>query len=165
MRSSFVRAMVFQSMTKFLPDSRWVLGSLLFIADKFGDLNLQEPESCEVNRSGTDHIPPAPVWVDLINEAQLGHGLVKLGKTDPNPSGDKVDHTLADSTTIIDPIYQSSPESESEGNREVYMVGQGEEPPEMTIEEIQREEEEEEEIARTTHLARDAERGKKHNDL
>jgi hypothetical protein len=71
---------------------------------------------------------------------------------------------LADSTAIIDPIYQSSPESESEGNREVYMVGQGEEPPEMTIEEIQREEEEEE-IARTTHLARDAERGKKHNDL
>jgi hypothetical protein len=49
MRSSFMRAMVFQSTTKFLPGSRWVLGSLLFIADEFGDLNHQEPELREVN--------------------------------------------------------------------------------------------------------------------
>jgi hypothetical protein len=40
MRSSFVRAMAFQSTTKFLLGSRWVLGSLLFIGNKFGDLNL-----------------------------------------------------------------------------------------------------------------------------
>jgi hypothetical protein len=40
-----VRAMEFQSTTKFLSDSRSVLGSLLFVADKFGDLNFQEPES------------------------------------------------------------------------------------------------------------------------
>jgi hypothetical protein len=39
-RSSFMRAMTFQSTTKFLPGSRWVLGSLLFVANKFGDLNL-----------------------------------------------------------------------------------------------------------------------------
>jgi hypothetical protein len=32
--------MTFQSTTKFLPGPRWVLGSLLFIADKFEDLNL-----------------------------------------------------------------------------------------------------------------------------
>jgi hypothetical protein len=64
---------------------------------------------------------------------------------------------------IIDPIHQSSPESDSESNREVYMVGQGEEPPEKTIEEIQREVEEE--IAWAAHLARDAERGKRHNSL
>jgi hypothetical protein len=58
-RLSFVRAILFQSTTKFLPDSRWVLGSLLFITDIFGDLNLQEPESPEVVGSGTSHLSPA----------------------------------------------------------------------------------------------------------
>jgi hypothetical protein len=61
MRSSFVRAMTFQSTTKFLPGSRWFLGSLLFITDKFGDLSLQEPKMREDVRSGTDRLPPAPV--------------------------------------------------------------------------------------------------------
>jgi hypothetical protein len=99
--SSFMRAMVFQSTTKFLPGSRWVLGSLLFIADNFGDLNLQDSESREVS---------------LINEAQLGHGLVMLGKTDPDPLGDKADHTSVVPGAITDPIHQSSPESDSEGD-------------------------------------------------
>jgi hypothetical protein len=40
MRSSFVRAMEYQSTTKFLPGSRWFLGSLHFVSDKFGDLTL-----------------------------------------------------------------------------------------------------------------------------
>jgi hypothetical protein len=40
MRSDYVRSMAFQSTTKFLSSSRWFLGSLLFIADKFGDLSL-----------------------------------------------------------------------------------------------------------------------------
>jgi hypothetical protein len=163
MRSSFMRAVAFQSTTKFLLGSRWVLGSLFFIADMFGDLNLWEPESCEVVRSGTDHLPLALVWVGLVHKAQLRHGLVKLGKTNPDPSGDKTGHTSAVLAAIIDPIHQSSPESDSESNREVYMVGQGEEPPEKTIEEIQREVEEE--IAWAAHLARDAERGKRHNSL
>jgi hypothetical protein len=48
-RSDYVRSMVFQSTTKFLLGSRWVLGSLLFVADKFGDLSLQELESLEVS--------------------------------------------------------------------------------------------------------------------
>jgi hypothetical protein len=39
-RSSFVRAMTYQSTTKFLPGSRWFLGSLQFITDKFRDLTL-----------------------------------------------------------------------------------------------------------------------------
>jgi hypothetical protein len=63
-----MRAMVFQSTMKFLPDSRWVLGSL-FIADKIGDMKLRLPESCEVVRSCTNCFPPALVRVDLINEA------------------------------------------------------------------------------------------------
>jgi hypothetical protein len=56
-----MRAVAFQSTTKFLLGSRWVLGSLFFIADMFGDLNLWEPESCEVVRSGTNHLPLALV--------------------------------------------------------------------------------------------------------
>jgi hypothetical protein len=74
MGSSFVRAIAYQSTTKFLPGSRWFLGSLQFITDKFGYLTLHEPESCEVIGSGTDHLHPAPVRVNLINEAQLRHG-------------------------------------------------------------------------------------------
>jgi hypothetical protein len=72
-RSSIVSAMVFPSTAKFLLCSRWVLGSLLFIVDKFGDLILQEPESREVIGSGTDRLPSTPVRVGLINEAQLRH--------------------------------------------------------------------------------------------
>jgi hypothetical protein len=143
-----MRAMVFQSTTKFLPGLRWVLGSLLFIADNFGDLNLQDSESREVS---------------LINEAQLGHGLVMLGKTDPDPLGDKADHTSVVPGAITDPIHQSSPESDSEGDWEVYMVEQGEEPLEKTVEEIQWEAEEE--ISWAARLARDAKKGKRHNDL
>jgi hypothetical protein len=65
--------MAFQSTTKFLPGSRWVLGYLLFIADKCGDLNLHEPESCEVTGLGTGHLQLALVQVGLVNEAQLRH--------------------------------------------------------------------------------------------
>jgi hypothetical protein len=143
MRSYYVRSMVFQSTIKFLPSSRWVLGSLLFINDKFGDLSLQELESSEIAGSGTSHLPPAPVQVILISEAQLRHGSIKLGEADSDPSGDKVDHNQASSPATIDPIYQSPPESDSEGDREVFMVGQGEQPIEKIIKEMAREAEEE----------------------
>jgi hypothetical protein len=66
--------------------------------------------------------------VGLINEAQLRHGPSKLGKIDLDPTEVKADHTLAIPTTTTDPIYQSSSESDFEGDREVYMVGNGEEP-------------------------------------
>jgi hypothetical protein len=126
-RSSFVRAIAFQSTTKFLPGSRWILGSLLFIADKFGDLNHQEPESREVVRSGTGRLPPAPVRVSLVNKAQLRHGVSKLGKRDPDPAWDKANHTMTVLVATTDLIHQSSPEFNFEGGREVYMVGYGEE--------------------------------------
>jgi hypothetical protein len=132
--------------------SMWFLGSLQFITDKFGDLTLQEPES---------HV--APVQVGLVNEAQLRHRLSKLGKTDIDPTEDKANHTLAVPAATTDPINQSSLESDSEGGGEVFMVGNGEEPPEKIVEEIQREAEEE--IAHKACLAREAERGKRHNSL
>jgi hypothetical protein len=97
----------------------------------------------EVIGSGTSRLPPAPVPVSLVNEAQLKHGLDKLGKMDQDPSGDKTDHTLVVLATVTDPIHHSSPKSDSEGDREVYMVGQRGEPLKKTVEEIQWEAEEE----------------------
>jgi hypothetical protein len=97
----------------------------------------------EVIGSGTSRLPPAPVPVSLVNEAQLKHRLDKLGKMDQNPSRDKADHTLAVLAAITDPIHHSSPKSDSEGDREVYMVGQRGEPLKKTVEEIQGEAEEE----------------------
>jgi hypothetical protein len=86
---------------------------------------------------------------------------------DMDPAGDKADHILAVSVATIDQIYQSSLESDSEGGREVYIVGNGEELPGKTTEEIQREVEEE--IAHVANLSRELDQardtGKKHNGL
>jgi hypothetical protein len=60
-------------------------------------------------------------------------------------------------------MYQSSPESDSEGGGEVYMVGKREELLDKTIEEIQWETDVE--LARAACLAREAKRGKRHNGL
>jgi hypothetical protein len=56
-RSNFMRTMAFQSTTKFLPGSRWFLGSLEFLTDKFENLSLQEQELSKVTGSGTGHLP------------------------------------------------------------------------------------------------------------
>jgi hypothetical protein len=53
-----------------------------------------------------------------------------------DPTGDNADHTLAFLAATIDPIYQSSPESDSEGGGEVYMVGNREELSDNMVEEI-----------------------------
>jgi hypothetical protein len=162
-RSCFVRAMTYQSTTKFLNGSRWFLESLQFITNKFRDLTLQEPESRGIIRSCTDRLPPAPVQVSLINEPQLGHRLSELGKTGVDPTWDKADHILAVPVAATDPIYQSSPESDSEGGGEVYMVGNVEELPDKLVEEIQWETDKE--LAHAARLAREAERGKRHNGM
>jgi hypothetical protein len=80
-----------------------------------------------------------------------------LGKTDPEVAGDKADHTRIVHAATVDTIHQSSLESDSEDDKEVYMVGHGDQLLEKTAEQIQWEAEEE--------VARDAERGKMHNDL
>jgi hypothetical protein len=101
-----MRSMTFQSSNKFLPDSRWVLGSLLFIVDKFGDLSLQEPESREVTGLDTDHIPLIPARVGLVHEAQLKHGFNTLGEAESDPSWDKADHHGVSCPATANPIYQ-----------------------------------------------------------
>jgi hypothetical protein len=163
MRLSFVRAMAYQYTTKFLLDSRWCLGSLQFITDKFGDLTLQEPKLHRIVRSGTGHLPPHPIRVGPINEAQIRHGLSDLGKMDSDPVGDKVDHTMAVLVATTDPIYQTSQESDSEGGGKVNMVGNREELPEKKVEEIRWEVDEE--IFCVDHLASEDERGKRDNGL
>jgi hypothetical protein len=107
-RFNYVRLMVFQSASKFLPSSRLGFGSLLFIADKMGDLSLQEPESWEITRSGTNRFPPTPARVGLTCETQLGH---RSGEPESNPSGDNADHHEICCLITVDPIYKLSLES------------------------------------------------------
>jgi hypothetical protein len=59
-----------------------------------------------------------------------------------DPVGDKADHILAVPVATLDPIYQPSSESDSECGGEVYMMGQGDQPPGKITEEIQRQAEE-----------------------
>jgi hypothetical protein len=104
MRFDYVRSMTFKSTNKFIPDSRWVLGSLLFIVDKFRYLSLQESESQEVVRSSTDRLSLALVRVDLVNEAQLRHKSSELGEAESDPLGDKANHKKISSPPATDPI-------------------------------------------------------------
>jgi hypothetical protein len=124
-RSSFVRAMVFQSTTKFLPDSRWFLGSLEFLTDKFGNLSLQELELNKVTGSGTDRLPLDLFQVSLVNKTQPRHELGSLEKKDTYPAKVKADHTLADQIAATDTICSPVSVSDSKYSSEVYMVEQG----------------------------------------
>jgi hypothetical protein len=154
MRFNYVRSLVSRSSSKFLPNSKWDFGSLLFIADKFGDLSLQETESWEITGSGTDHVPPISAQVGLVSEARLGHGFSASGEAESDPSGDKADHHEIGCPTAVDPINQPPPEFDSDSGREVYMVGQGEPATNQTTLQIAREADDE--IARATRLAQEA---------
>jgi hypothetical protein len=70
---------------------------------------------------------------------------------------------MAAPAAITDRICLSPPESDSEGSGEVYMVGNSEKLSDKTDEEIQWETDIEH--ARTARLAREAETGKRHNDM
>jgi hypothetical protein len=84
-----------------------------------------------------------------------------LGEADSDPSGDKANHNQIGYPTAIDPIDPSSPESDSDYGREIYMVAQGDQPAEKTTEKIAREAEEE--LTRMTWLARETDKGKSDN--
>jgi hypothetical protein len=104
-RSSFVKAMTFQSTTMFFSWLKLVLGSLQFVSDKFGDLSLQEPKASEVIGSSTSHLPPALVRVGQVNESQHVHRFRELGKMDLDSTGDKADHTPTVHVAATDPIF------------------------------------------------------------
>jgi hypothetical protein len=112
-----MRTMAFQSTTKFLPNSRWFLGSLEFLTDKFGNPSLQESELSKAIRSGTGCLPPVPVRVGLINELQLGHRLSSLWEADSDPAEDRANHSLATQAGTTDAIYSPSSEFDSEYGR------------------------------------------------
>jgi hypothetical protein len=52
-----VKSMEFQALIKFLPVSRFMLGSLHFITTQLGDLMMQEPELPKIQGSDFDWIP------------------------------------------------------------------------------------------------------------
>jgi hypothetical protein len=150
--------MAFQSTTKFPHGLRWVLGSLLFIADKFKDLSLHEPELPKVTGSGTVRLPPTLVRVHPVNEAHLRHGSSEPGEVGLDPLEGKVDHhRIRYAPHATDPFYQ--PPSGFNCRREVYMVALGEQLTEKTTKEITWEAEEE--FARAAQLAREVVKGKK----
>jgi hypothetical protein len=66
--------MAFQSTSKFFLGSRLVFGSVLFIADKMGDLSLQELESLEIVGLGIDHFPPPP-QLESVSHARHNSGM------------------------------------------------------------------------------------------
>jgi hypothetical protein len=106
--------MVFQSTSKFLPDSRLVFRSLLFITDKMGDLSLQEPMSLEITELGTNRVHPIPTRDGLTCEAQLGHRSFLSGESEPDPLGDNADHHMICCPATTNPIYKPSLEFDSD---------------------------------------------------
>jgi hypothetical protein len=97
-------------------------GSLLFIANKMGDLSLQEPKLQEITGSDTDRFPPTLVRVSLVCEACPRHGSNKSGESKSDLSVDNVYHCKICCPIATDPIYKPSSESDSEGDREIFMV-------------------------------------------
>jgi hypothetical protein len=107
-RFVYMRSTTFRSTSKFLPSSRLVFGSLLFIVDKMGDLSLQKTKSREEVGSNTDRFPPMPVRVNLACEARLGHGSSNTGESELDPSGDRVDHHEVSCPEVAYLIYKLS---------------------------------------------------------
>jgi hypothetical protein len=89
-----------------------------------------------ISSSGTDRLPTIATRVGLIIEAPLRHGSTESGEAGSNPAGGKADHHEMVFPAATYPICQSLPESNSDGDREVYMVGQGGQPTEKITEEI-----------------------------
>jgi hypothetical protein len=148
--------MAFESTSKFLSGSRLVFGSILFVADKMGDLSLKELKLWEITGSDTDHFPPTSAQVGLTCEARLGHGSSQLGESESDPSGDNVNHHEICCPDVADPIYKPSLESKSDGGPKVFMVGKANPPANQTNAEIARAAEAE--IARVAQLAWEADK-------
>jgi hypothetical protein len=130
--------MAFDSTSRFLPGSRLVFGSLLFIVDKMGDLSLHQPEWREIIRSDTDHFPLTSTRAGVACEAWLGRGSIGSGEFELGPSGDSVDHHEICCPDTTDPIWEPWLEPDSDG-QEVFIVGQGDPPcPDETEAEIAR---------------------------
>jgi hypothetical protein len=120
-----MRSMTFQASAKFLPGSGFVFGSLHFIANKFGDLSLQEPEQHKVSEPGTNRPPSSPARVGLTLQTRPEHGSDVLGESESDTFGENTGHLRVCCPNTVDPIYNhiALSESDSESNREIFMVG------------------------------------------
>jgi hypothetical protein len=65
----------------------------LFITNKFGDLSVQELKPWEIIGSGIDRIPLILAQVNLVIEAQLGHGFNAFWEANQIPQGIKLTTT------------------------------------------------------------------------
>jgi hypothetical protein len=115
MRFTYMRSMVFRSISKFLLGSRLVFRSLLFFANKMGNLSLQEPKPREVTGSDTDRFPPMPIRASLALESWLEHGSSHMREFESNPSRDRVEHHRINCPEVVDPFYKLSLGSNSHG--------------------------------------------------
>jgi hypothetical protein len=64
-----VRSIAFKSSTKFLLGSRFIFGSMYFVANELGDLRTQELVQQEILGSGTDRFPPTMARIGLASKA------------------------------------------------------------------------------------------------
>jgi hypothetical protein len=117
--------MMFQASAKFLPGSGFVFGSLHFIANKLGDLSLQEPEQQKVLEPGTNRPPSSPARVGLTLQTRPEHGSDVLGEFESDTFRENTDHLRVRCPDTVDPIYShiALSESNSKSIREIFMVG------------------------------------------
>jgi hypothetical protein len=86
--------------------------------------------------SGANQFPPALVQVGLASEARPEHGSSELGESELDLFRDDAGQCKICCTVVANPIYKPLLESDSDGDREIFMV-EGVEPPiEQTVEEI-----------------------------
>jgi hypothetical protein len=121
--------MVFIFTSKFLPGSRMVFRSLLFIVDKMGDLSLLEPEPREIAGLDIDHFQSTPVQVSLARGAQLELRSSDIGQSKSEPLGDHIDYNGISCPKAANLIYKPLSGFNSDSGHDVFMVGQRESPP------------------------------------
>jgi hypothetical protein len=86
--------------------------------------------------SSANQFPSAQVQVGLACEARPEHGSSELGESELDLFGDDAGRCKICCTVVANPIYKPLLESDSDGDREIFMV-EGVEPPiEQTVEEI-----------------------------
>jgi hypothetical protein len=133
-----VKSMAFQALAMFSTGSRFVFGSLHFIVNQLGDLIMQEPEQQENSGSGINQSSTTLARVSLVSEAWLGHESDVLREFESDLFKEDVGHLGSCHPNMEDSIYNviALSESDSEGDREVFMMGKGGAPADQTKEEI-----------------------------
>jgi hypothetical protein len=117
---------------------RFVFGSLHFIANQLGDLSMKETKQPNNLGPRVDWYPLTPVQVSLVSEARPRHGSDVSRGFELDLSGENAGDPKSCHPNMVDQIYNVALllKSNSEGDREDFMVGQGYPPADQTKEEI-----------------------------